>query len=1077
MRTTSCWWSGLCVCLLACCAARADSTGAVVGSLHDPSGAVVAAARIEVLNRATGIVRESRTSPAGDYDVVLLPPGVYDITVRKDGFRTAQRTEVDVAVDQIVRVDFELLIALVKTDIDVTDVVPLVDSDSSSVGAVVESKHIQTLPLNERNYLNFTLLVPGAQTPVAGSQTSTQGGSVSVNGAREQANTFLLDGVDNNDLLINRSTVLPSVDAIEEFKVQSSTSAAEYGRSGGAQINVVLKSGANTFHGALFEYFRNRKLDAKNFFDLPDCRPGAVPGTCAEIPRFQRDQFGGTFGGPIRRNRTFFFAAYEGLRLRQATTRESTVPSQAQRAAVLAAVPPAFRNPAGMAALDLYPAANVGPDLVNSTRFLASPVIRSAQNQGSLKLDHQLSSHDLLSAHYAIFDEGRYNPFDVGFSVSDLPGFGDNVAYRGHNLGVNWTHSFGPRLTNEVRAGFNRDRLGVFQEHLGTNFSAQLGFPSPTQVRRYGYPIVQVSGFEDLGEPFQAPEDNFVNTFDFNENVAWSPDFDRSRHHFKFGGEWRRYQDNGYADFFPRGIFIFIGVTGSPLQDLVLGVPAVALFGSGSTDVHLRSHSLALYAADNYRVAPRFTLNLGLRYEYNSPPSDVNNELSVPDLSANSATCSPKPNCQFIVAGTHGIPRGTYNTGKKDFAPRIGFAWKPLAGDRVVVRSAYGIYYDITILDVGILLKDNPPFYRFAFSQNSGTNVIQNILSSPASSIISLRASPNFKDAYLQQWNFGVQTQLSTTSVLEVAYVGSKGTHLIGFRDDNQSPSPGAAPPYPQFGSLGTMDTDRASNYHSLQLRAEERNWHGLSYRVAYTWSKSLDNGSEFVGSATGGQYAQNAYNLRGERGRSSFDTRHRMVFSDVYTPKIALRAGVMNALVRNWELGGILSLQTGQPFTVNRSGYQSFQTLVAGSDRPDLIADPFTAGPVAANPNPACRKTISQGGLAADRTRTPASWINPCAYADPNLLGQFRFGSAPRNSIDAPGLAELDVSLSRRIALRSERQQLSVRMDVFNVLNHPNFDPPQRIFDSANFGSLVSANRFGTRPPRQLQLALRYAF
>jgi len=1056
----------------------AGATGALVGTVTDASGAVIPGAEISATNLATGISRSTVSSAAGDYDIVILQPGAYQVIIRKPGFKPRTFEDINVDVDQIVRADAQLEIEGRTEHVEVTGEVPLIESENTTVGAVVERQSISGLPLNERNFLNFTLLVPGAQLPVAGSNVSIQGGSVIVNGARETANTFLIDGVDNNSPLIGRSTMVPSVDAIEEFKVQASTSSAEYGRGGGAQINLLLRSGGNELHGSAFEYLRNRVLDAKNFFDLPDCQAGSVPGACGSIPQYIRNQFGATLGGPIIRNRTFYFVSYEGLRLRQATTRESTVPSQNLRAAILGSVPPSLINPAGVAALNLYPAANVGSDLANSTLFVAAPVIQDATNTGTIKLDHQLTSHDALSAHYGISDLARYNPYDFGFSVSNLPGYGDNALYRGQNTGVNWVHGFGPRVTNEFRVGFNHDRLGLFQQSQGIDRNGQLGFPSPANPQDYGYPILQITGYENIGEPFQAPEDNGISTLHLSDNLAWSPDFAGSRHHFRFGGEYRRIGDNGYIDFYPRGDFIFLGLTGNSIEDLVLGLPAATLLGSGNSSVHLRDNQFGLYGLDDFHVTSRLTLNLGLRWEYNEAPYDAQTPLSVADLSANSLTCTPKPNCQYLLAGSNGLPRGLFNTGKDDFAPRVGFAWRPLNSDKLVVRSAYGLFWDAATLLPSSLTKQNPPSYKFDYFINSGANVIQNILQSPVNLIISFRPAPDYHDAYMQQWNAGVEYEFTPQLLLEAAYVGSKGTHLKGFHDGNQS-EPGGAAPYPQFGSLATIDTSRDSTYHSLQARLEQRPWHGLSYLLAYTWSKSIDNSSELLGSATEGQYAQDANNLRGERGLSGFDTRHRLVWSGVYESPVlnGVRSRAARVLLRSWQLGTILSVQSGQPFTVYRSGYQSFTTLITGSDRPDLIADPFRAGPVAANPDPACHTTISQGGRAADRTRTVQTWINPCAYSNPNLLGQFRFGTSPRNGVIGPGLVDMDVSIGRSIALFRESQRLSVRADIFNLFNHPNFDPPENVFDSQNFGSVSSSNRFGTRPPRQIQLALRYSF
>jgi hypothetical protein len=1054
------------------------ATGSLVGNVTDTTGAVIVGATVTATNQATGISRSTITSSTGDFDIVILQPGSYEVTVALAHFVTARFDHINVNVDQIVRADAQLKIEVKPEQVDVTDEVPLLESENTTIGAVLEHKSITGLPLNERNFLNFTLLVPGAQLPVAGSNVSVQGGSVIVNGARETANTFLIDGVDNNSPLIGRSTLLPSVDAIEEFKVQASTSSAEYGRGGGAQVNLVLRSGGNQLHGSAFEFLRNRVLDAKNYFDLPDCRGNSAPGTCASIPKYIRNQFGATLGGPIRRNRTFFFLSYEGLKLRQATTRQSTVPSQNLRSAILSSLPPEFLNPAGVAALNLYPAANVGSDLANSTLFVAAPVIRNTTNQGTIKVDHQLSSRDALSVHYGISDLARYNPYDFGFTVSNLPGYGDNAFYRGQNMGVNWVRGFSPRLTNEVRAGFNHDRLGLFQENLGIDRNGQLGFPSPANPQDFGYPMLQVAGYENLGEPFQAPENNGISTLHLSENLAWSPDFDGSRHHFRFGGEYRRIGDNGYFDFYPRGDFIFLGVTGNSIADLVLGVPAAALVGSGDSSFHLRTNQFALYGLDDFHLTSGLTLNLGLRWEYNQAPYDAKTPLSMADLSANSLACTPKPDCQFLLSGLNGLPRGLFNTGKANFAPRVGLAWRPLSSDKLVVRSAYGIFWDAATLLPSSLTRQNPPSYAFNYFLNSGTNVIQNIFQSPAHFIISFLQPSDYHDAYVQQWNAGVQYEFTPQLVLETAYVGSKGTHLKGFHDANQS-VPGGAPPYPQFGSLAMIDTSRASNYNSLQARLEQRPWHGLSYLLAYTWSKSIDNGSELLGSATEGQYAQNGNDLRGERGLSGFDTRQRLVWSGVY--EIPLSNGISSraaqAILRSWQLGAILSVQSGQPFTIYRSGYQSFTTLITGSDRPDLIADPFQAGPVAANPDPACQSTISQGGRAANHTRTVQTWINPCAYSNPNLLGDFRFGTSPRNGVIGPRLVNVDFSISRSFALFREPHRISVRADAFNLLNHPNFDPPENIFDSQNFGALVSANRFGTRPPRQIQLALRYSF
>jgi hypothetical protein len=342
----------------------------------------------------------------------LLPPGLYEVGVEAQGFRRALSRSFRIDVNQTMRLDFVLSLGPLSEQIVVNESPALVETDSSALGQVIEASQIQQLPLNERNFLAFALLSPGAQMGADGSQLSSQGGGISVDGAREQSNNLLIDGLDNNDSLINQLSVLPSADAIAEFKVQASNSNASFGRSAGAQINVVLKSGTNELHGSSYELLRNRRLDAKNFFDLPYCSQGSAPGSCADIPRLDRQQFGATLGGPVLREKLFFFSGYEALLLRQATTREATVPSQAQRSAALAAVPPGSQNPAGLAVFNLLPAANVGTNQAISNRFVSSPVIRDTTHYGVAKLDWVLRRTGTLSGHYSVFDDDRFNPFD-----------------------------------------------------------------------------------------------------------------------------------------------------------------------------------------------------------------------------------------------------------------------------------------------------------------------------------------------------------------------------------------------------------------------------------------------------------------------------------------------------------------------------------------------------------------------------------------------------------------------------------------------------------------------------------------
>jgi hypothetical protein len=1047
------------------------------------------------------------TNDDGDFSVPLLSPGVYEVSAEKAGFRRSVYGNVSLNVDQTVRVDFVLQIGQPSEQVVVTESVPLVQTDTSTLGQVIERKQVSELPLNERNFLTFALLVPGGQLPVQGSMNSTQGGALNVNGAREQSNDFLLDGVDNNDLYINQYSVLPSIDAIQEFKVQSGDYSAEFGRSGGAQINVVLKSGTNQFHGSGFEFVRNRHLDAKNFFDKPDCTPESIQGTCASIPRLDRNQFGGTLGGPIQKDKTFFFAAYEGLRLRQATTREATVASDVQLEEANAFLGLMqnlgyVQNPAGMAALNLIPAANVGPDLADSTTYVSAPVIQNSVNLLTLKLDRQTGSNNTFSGHYSLFNENRFNPFDPVNAFTSLPGYGSYTINRGQNAGFTWTHVFNPHWVNEARVGFNRLRAAGLQQDHGINISQQLGFPTTSSNPvDWGYPNVNLYGFDGIGAPVNYPQDRHDNTYEFADNLAWHT----GRHQFKLGTDIRRFQLNSYLDFLSRGDWFFNGLTAQglaqvlaqmlppvltnvcpggitncppqvgALAQLMAGVPDYVVTETGSTANGLRTTGLGAYVQDDIRVLPRFTLNVGLRWEFNSPPIEIHNRFSVPDLSAASATCSPYPDCAFIQAGTAGIPRATYGKNLHDFAPRIGIAWRPLKTERFVVRSAYGIFYDENILNLNILPRFNPPFVEIsALLQNStGSLGIQDILNQaglpePQANFV----SPNFRDAYMQDWNADLQYEVQPNWMIDLAYVGTKGTHLPATRDMNELNPFTQATPYPQFGSVLVAEPHANSIYNALQFRSEKRVRQGLAFLAAYTWSRSIDdNSAVFAGSVSPG-VPQNSYDFRADRGLSDFQAQHRFVLSYLYDlpfgtdRKWLSNSGIINRIFGSWQTAGIATMQTGSPFTISMPSTQAGTTITSFGVpyRPDQVADPNKAGAVAANP----------GCSAPAQIHTPNSWFNPCAFASPQ--NPF-LGTAGRNTVIGPGLNNLDFSLLKDIPFRHEGRRLQFRFEFFNLLNIPHFDIPGRTFGTAAFGVVQSANEYGNKPPRQIQLGLRYIF
>jgi hypothetical protein len=1100
-------------------------TGTITGTVTDPSGAVVPNTHITVVNEATNTQRDAETNGDGDFTVALLPPGRYRVTAESEGFRKSIFNNVIVYVDQTIRVDFALIVGAATEEMQVKDTPPAIQTDTSTLGQVVNNRLVQQLPLNERNFLDFALLVPGSQLPAEGSQNSTQGGSLSVNGAREQSNNFLLDGVDNNDPYINQYAALPSVDAIQEFKVQSSDYSAEYGRGGGAQINVVLKSGTNAFHGTLFEYFRNRSMDAKNYFDLPDCTATSIPGDCGGIPALQRNQFGGTLGGPIVKDKTFFFVSYEGLRLRQAQTREATVPSQEEWAAAQGSPTDpnilletmlgvtGCPNPSvpacsvGQNVFNLYPAANVvtqqDETLAQSNTFLSAPVIRESSNQYTAKLDHHFTSTDTVSAHYSLIDQNTFSPFDPVNAFTNLPGYGSFTLNHGQNAGIEWTRVFHSKLLNEFRLGFIRMRATVLQQNHGTDYNAALGFPDVlTNPVDLGYPDLEIQGFDGIGEPVNYPQDRHDTTLQIADNVAWTV----GRNQFKMGVDLHHLRIDDYLDFLARGEWLFLGDTAAgfqqgaglpgcmapppavcdasyyPLTELLAGVPDAATTVSGNTYNSLRGHGVSTYVQDDIHVIPRFLLNVGLRYEYNSPPVEALNRFSVPDLSAASATCTPTPDCQFIQAGTDGVPRATYSPTYTDFGPRLGFAWRPLKSERWVVRSAYGIFYDSTIGNINVFPRINPPYYDLSFYENGtcppfGVCNVQSILSGPSGLVQDNMISPKFRDGYMQQWNADLQYEVLPNWMVDAAYVGSKGTHLANVIDLNQQDPITGAFPYPQFASILYVESSANSNYNALQLRSEKRTSVGLSLLLAYTYSKSFDDISSVFGGSVGSGLPQNSYDIEADRGPSDFNAVHRFSGSFVYDLPLhrlwTNGPGWSTGVLGNWQASGIVTAQTGSPFTVVLAGGTSSAAAAFGNPaRPNLVGDPFVAGPVANNPS--CPYN------APSQVRTPQSWFNPCAFAYPApgaTPDTFVYGTEGRNILTGPGYTNIDFGLGKSIALGAESRLLQFRGDFFNLLNHPNFDIPSHVFGGSNFAQVQSANSYGNKPPRQIQLSARMVF
>ncbi|HXB74034.1 MAG TPA: TonB-dependent receptor [Candidatus Acidoferrales bacterium] len=1064
--------------------------GTILGTVTDTSGAVIPGAKITARQTATGLTRTEVSNADGEFSIPQLPVGQYALIVEQANFKKSERTGIELRVDDKLRVDVVLAVGQVTETVAVEATAPVIQTDSATVGNVVDNKKVTELPLNGRSFLQLGLLVPGANQGVKGSQNQTQGGSITVNGAREQANNFLLDGMDNNDLAINQYAVLISTEAMQEFKVQASTYSAEFGRSPGAQVNIATKAGTNAIHGVLYEYFRNNDLDAKNFFD----RPGPIPG-------YKRNQYGTSVGGPIKKNKTFYFGNFEGARVRQGITKVATEPTAAMKNGDFSALSTLIYDPAslhtvngvlvrdpfagniipagqlttvGKNVVGLFPNPNGPGTSTANGLFTSSPTKTDDFDQFTLRLDHRFNDNNTFFGRYSYSKENRFDTFDSFCAgANNVPGFGCNTLNGGQQVVADYIRLLGANKVNEARMSFTRVRGGIFQQNLGNDVSSQLGIAGTGRSSLdFGVPVITTTGYDRLGEATNLPQDRHDNTYEWAESLSWTT----GRHTTKFGAEIRHFQENFLFDSSARGTLNFTpfytaqvsttaaGVvnavtgTGNAIADLLLGDPNTASVSrsfagiSANTVAGLRQTSVNLFAQDDFRVLPNLTLNLGLRWEYNAPAIDKYNHLATFD--PNFPNSTPLPYLRISTPQTQNI----YNSSKKEFSPRAGFAYTPF-GPKTVIRGGYGIFWDIKILNVILNSNLTAPFLT-GFSFNQSTNGVPNFnlanpyggTGTPAIPSASWVENP-FRDGYVQQWGANIQRQVTSSMGLTVGYVGSKGTHLDRAYDYNE-PAPTASftqalRKYPVYASINVRSPGASSVYHSLQLSFEKRFSKGLSFLSAYTFSKSIDDGSLWNGSAVA------VTNFHLERGLSTFDTRHRWITSYTYDlpygqgrPFGSSSSGVVNALLGGWQTNGILSMQSGNPLDPS-TGLQLSGTQTG--TRPDVTCN------------------------ANDFPHDPAKWFNTACFNN-NFIG--RYGTAGRDIIIGPPTHALDFAMLKKFGLGKEERYLQFRSEIFNIFNHPNFDNPSVTVSSSTFGKITSAGVQDARASsRQIQFALRLVF
>ena len=1060
-------------------AALAQDTGTILGTISDPSGAAISGVNLELLDVDRDIATKAVSGSSGEFLFSPVRIGKYELKASKVGFSSVVRSNLSLDVQQRMRVDLTLQVGSVGQSIDVTAESPLLETGTSSVGQVIANKSITELPLNGRDYQQLAVMTSGA---VPTGQTSRSPSDFSANGTRPLSNNFLLDGVDNNSYVLDlqsfsSESMAPSIDALQEFKVQNNNFSAEFGRYGGAVINATIKSGANQFHGVLFEFLRNSALDANNFFNN---RAGR------DLPPFRQNQFGGTLGGPILRNRLFFFGSYQGTRIAQGVTAVSVVPTANERSGIFSSPvydPATTRpNPNGSGFIrDLFPGnqipANrfdaVGLKLLNtyplpnvpssSGNYILNPGNRLTGDQYDNRVDFNISASDLFFARYSLSDSTGISPGPLPAPASGQPQSAESPT-TANSAAIGETHTFSPRIVNEIRAGLNRldtQRLPQVRERIIEQFGFQ-GIPFYSDIT--GLPAIGVTGYQSLGENSTLPNVKLSQVIQITDGVS----IIQGRHSVKVGVDLRYIQSNAFTPSNTRASLGFSGAftqnpqsraaTGSGVADLLLGIPSSAGLNTPTVG-NLRQRYYGFYLQDDWQVTRKLALNLGLRWDLSSPFWDHHDRMSNFIVERSSPDFG-----KFVLAGSRGDSienRALVQFDKTDFSPRFGFAYRPAA--KLVVRGAYGLFNVGTpLLGINARLSFNPPFnagYNYTSDQtlpkfNIATafppDALNLTLNQVNRSIVSF--DPNMTNGYLHEWNLGVEDEFLPNLLATVTYSASAGHHLPNTRNINQ-PRPGAGAiqprsPFPQFVNISRFESDSNSIYNSLQAKLERRFASGLTFLLAYTWSHFIDNAQPILD--LNGSGIQDSLNMAAERGNSNYDVRHRLVTSYAYElpwgagRRFLTRKGVIGAIAGGWQLNGILSLQSGNPFTPTLN----FNAANAGgSQRPDRLAS----------------GVIPYGDRTIDR------WFDVPAFAAPN---GFAFGNSGRNILTGPRLFQWDSSLFRVVSLR-ENVRLQFRAEFFNILNHPNFGTPNSTIGTKQAGTISST----VTSPRQIQFALKLVF
>jgi outer membrane receptor protein involved in Fe transport len=984
----------------------------LTGTVKDAQDAVVSSSVVTLTDIEKKTSLKTVTNQLGFYEFPTLRPGSYSLRVEAQGFRSFKLEPVVLEVGERGRADASLTVGEVSSTVAVTAEATGVETESSAIGEVISTRKMAELPFNGRFFLDLAQLAPGtvlgSTNNRAGSTASSAFGAFSINssGARSDQAAFLLDGINLNDG--SQIEFQPNIDSIQEFKVVSNAFSAEYGRSSGISITAVSKTGTNSLHGGLFEYLRNDKLDALNFFDLP--RAAAKAQTGREIAPFKRNIFGESVGGPVflpriydGRSKTFFFHSYEGRRQRESETFNVTVPTAAQRSSVT--------NPVILNLLPLIPSPNAPGTVNNFTGN--SPRFRNL-DQTTERIDHTFNPNNMIYASAVYQTDIRNEPSSIG--LHNLPGFGDNRAANRRLIAFGYTHVFSPSLTEEFRAGGNRIVIDFTSQTQGILRPSDFGITAPDNSN---FLDIRIAGGPAFGAISSQPQGRADTTYQANYTLSWF----KGSHSMKYGVEYRSFYNNAHNGG-TGGLINF-----SSLATFLSGTPVRTSVQVGAVTPAVAHRSVGLFAQDDYKVTQRLTLNLGLRYEYNSVPTERNNRLETFDFTTN----------QLIQTGTNGAY--LYAPDHFQFGPRVGFAYDLTGKGRTVLRGGAGIYYDQPLLSLVSGMASNPPFAQTSINTSTGISLLAPFAAGAAGSISPNGITKDFKGARVPQWNVNLQ-HLAWGTVFQISYIGSAGRRLPVQIDYNQGIN--GVRLLAQYGPVNLNESVSKSSYNALWLSANKRLSKGLTFSGSYTFSKSID-----LNSVNGGAQIQDSWNLSAERGLSDFDARHRVVVNAIY--ELPFRAKRLKPLAEGWSLSAVGNYQSGNPFS------PIISTLRSGTlnlfDRPNVVP--------------------GQSVSLADPD--PALWFNTGAFS---LNALNTFGNTGRNVLTGPDLKSVDFSILKNFKIK-ERAGVQFRAEAFNLANHPNLGQPGNTVGAANFGVIQttrsSRGDFGSS--RQIEFALRFLF